>query len=546
MRVDVDVAIVGSGFAGSLTALALLRRGKRVAIIERGRHPRFVIGESSTPLANLLLEELADTYDLPQLRVFSKWGTWQRSRPDVAGGLKRGFTFFFHRPGEAFADDESHARQLMVAASPHDEIGDTHWYRPDFDQNLVREAEAAGAIYLDETSIDHVDLSTRPSLSGTRNGKAIRINASFVVDASGPRGFLARALNLPAPPLRWLPPTQGIYTHFENVARWDAGGPLQDVGRPSKGRHPYPPDDAALHHIFPGGWIWVLRFNNGITSAGAALTTPVASGFLPPLRFGETRRSLGEGGSRTSLWDAVLDTLPSVRDQFKDARVVAPWVHSPQLAFRTTQVAGPNWALLPSAAGVIDPLLSTGFPLTLLGIYRLLKILEAGPIDGALREYERVTLAELDATEMLVAALYNSMSDVAVFKRLTLLYFAAASFSEAARRLNRPELAPGFLLHAHPVFGPALHACCAIALASPQGRARDELITMIDAAIEPFDIAGLRDRSRRDWYPALAEDLIASASKLHATPGAIDTLLERCGFTDEGPDRSGAARSTAR
>src|SRR5215510_13617040 len=127
MRVEADVAIVGSGFAGALTALALRRRGRTVVLVERGRHPRFAIGESSTPLANLLLEELADRYDLPQIRVFSKWGTWQRARPDVAGGLKRGFTFFFHRPDEPFGDDRAHDRQLMVAASPNDEIGDTHW-----------------------------------------------------------------------------------------------------------------------------------------------------------------------------------------------------------------------------------------------------------------------------------------------------------------------------------------------------------------------------------------------------------------------------------
>jgi FADH2 O2-dependent halogenase len=516
MRVDADVAIVGSGFAGSLMALALRKRGKRVVLLERGRHPRFVIGESSTPLANLLIEELADRYDLPQIRVFSKWGTWQRSRPDVGGGLKRGFTFYFHHPGEAFADDDSHARQLMVAASPHDEIGDTHWYRPEFDLNLVREAEAAGVIYLDETSIDQVDFSgDRVRLDGVRAGEAIHVDAAFVVDASGPRGFLARALNLEAPALRWMPPTQAVYTHFENVHRWDARGPERAALRTPP---PYPADDAALHHVFPGGWIWMLRFNNGITSAGAALTAPVPS-------------DVASGFSRTSMWDELLNTLPSVRDQFADARVVAPWIHSPRVAFRTTRVSGPNWALLPSAAGVIDPLLSTGFPLALLGIHRLLDVLESGPSETALREYERITLAELDATEMLVAALYNSMSDVELFKRLTLLYFAAASFSEAARRLNHPELAPGFLLHAHPRFGPDLHACCAIALASPQGRARDELLKMIDGAIEPFDIAGLLDRSRRDWYPALAEDLIANASKLQATTAEIDALLERCGFS---------------
>src|SRR5471032_2524576 len=108
MRVDADIAVVGSGFAGSLTALALRSQGKRVIMVERERHPRFAIGESSTPLANLLIEELADKYGFPQIRAFSKWGTWQRSRPDVGGGLKRGFTFYFHRPGETFADEADH------------------------------------------------------------------------------------------------------------------------------------------------------------------------------------------------------------------------------------------------------------------------------------------------------------------------------------------------------------------------------------------------------------------------------------------------------
>ena len=82
--IDADIAIVGSGFAGSLTALALRRRGKRVALVERGRHPRFAIGESSTPLANLLLEEIAIATTCRASGVFSKWGTWQRARPDVA------------------------------------------------------------------------------------------------------------------------------------------------------------------------------------------------------------------------------------------------------------------------------------------------------------------------------------------------------------------------------------------------------------------------------------------------------------------------------
>jgi tetracycline 7-halogenase / FADH2 O2-dependent halogenase len=525
-RIDVDVAIVGSGFSGSLAALALRRLGQRVALIERGRHPRFAIGESSTPLANLLIEELADRYDLPRVRVFSKWGTWQRARPEVAGGLKRGFTFFVHQVGDTFADDETHARQLLVAASPHDEVGDTHWYRPDFDHALVRDAEAAGAIYLDETRLDRIQQdATHTILEGVReqDGRALRIAASFVIDASGPRGFLHRALGLDEAPLRWLPGTQGLYTHFEGVERWDR---LHGVDA-SDGAPPYPVDDAALHHVFDGGWIWVLRFNNGLTSAGAALTDPLAA-----------KLNARDGAA---AWDRLLATLPSVRKQFHNARATLPFVYAPRVAFRSSRVCGERWAMLPSAAGVIDPLLSTGFPLTLLGLARLLDLLErtspGAEREAALRAYADTTIAELDATERMVAALYATMTDPPLFKRLSLLYFAAASFSEAARRLGHPELAPGFLLHAHPRFGPELRACTEGAIArtsasssSTSAHARGALLDRIDRAIEPFDTAGLLDRTRRDWYPVLADDLFANAAKLHASADDIHNLLERCGF----------------
>jgi FADH2 O2-dependent halogenase len=513
LHLDVDVAVVGSGFGGSLTALALARRGRRVALVERGRHPRFVIGESTTPLTNLLLEEIADEYDLPRVRAFSKWGTWQRTHPDVACGLKRGFTFLFHRDGKPFTEDRAHAHQLLVAASPHDDVADTHWYRPEFDQALVREAEAAGVIHLDDTRLDTArDVGAAMELDGERDGRPVRVTAGFVVDASGPRGFLARVLDLGEAPLGWLPPTAGLYTHFEGVDLWD------EVSPPDR-TPPYPRDDAALHHVFPGGWIWVLRFNNGLTSAGAALTHPLAAAIAA------TDGSAG--------WDRLLATLPSVADHFRRARPTRPFIYAPRLAFRCPRVAGERWALLPSAAGVIDPLLSTGFPLTLLGIQRLLRLLEGtapGPERAsALAAYEERTLRELDATEQIVGTLYRTMDDPDVFRRVSLLYFAAASYSEAARRLGRPDLAPGFLLREHPTFGPELDACVRLAATRPAGATRSSLFARIERAIEPFDIAGLR-ADRAHWYPTSASDLIASAAKLHASREAIAELLTKCGF----------------
>ena len=512
-RIQADVAIVGSGFSGSLAAMALRRLGRSVVLLERGRHPRFAIGESSTPLANLLLEQLCDEYGLEAVRPLTKMGTWQQAYPQIACGLKRGFSFFHHTPGEPFADDEGRRRQLLVAASPRDEVSDTHWYRPELDAFLVGQAQATGAIYLD--GVDITSMAQRGhgiTLEANRAGVAFLVEARFMIDASGPRGFLHKTLGSDEAPLQWLPATRTLYAHFSQVDVW------RDVWGGGGAEPPFPVDAAALHHVFPGGWIWVLRFNNGITSAGVAATEELAS---------EVRLEEGQ-----PAWTRLLDRLPSVHEQFARAVAVTPFMYAPRLAFRTRHVAGPCWAMLPSAAGVIDPLLSTGFPLTLLGIQRLVRILDrywsGDGLTDALQAYAQTTQRELDSTERLVAALYAAMDDFELFKRLSLLYFAAASFSETVRRLGRETRAPGFLLCEDPVFVTNLRECTDLARSRPAGAVRDRLLARIDRAIEPWDVAGLRDRSRRDWYPVLAADLVTAASKLDATQAEIGVLLDRC------------------
>src|SRR5205814_361082 len=87
-----DVLVLGAGFAGSLMALVAHRIGLRTVLVEKGQHPRFAVGESSTPIANLVLEELARTYYLPRLFPLTKHGRWQAAYPHLAVGLKRGFT----------------------------------------------------------------------------------------------------------------------------------------------------------------------------------------------------------------------------------------------------------------------------------------------------------------------------------------------------------------------------------------------------------------------------------------------------------------------
>ncbi|MEX2174966.1 MAG: NAD(P)-binding protein, partial [Pirellulaceae bacterium] len=121
----VDVAIVGSGFAGSLMALVLGRLGRSCLLIDRAAHPRYAIGESSTPNADLMLLLLAERYDLPALAPLARYGTWQDRYPTVVCGLKRGFSYFHHVPHQPFAARADHAGELLVAASADERSSDT-------------------------------------------------------------------------------------------------------------------------------------------------------------------------------------------------------------------------------------------------------------------------------------------------------------------------------------------------------------------------------------------------------------------------------------
>jgi tetracycline 7-halogenase / FADH2 O2-dependent halogenase len=516
LSADYDIAVIGSGFAGSLLAMIARRLGHSVVLIEKGVHPRVAIGESSTPLCNLLLEDLTTRYELPTLRPLAKWGSWQRAYPHVACGLKRGFTFHHHVLGAPCAPDPERQDQLLVVASPRDEIADTHWYRADFDHLLVMEAKKHGVEYVDFVQLNRItDDGNVWRLEGEREGNAIEFRARFVVDATGPRGFLHRAMGLSELDLPGYPRTQALYSHFSGVRRLEET-PYARVDEAP----PFPIDDAAVHHVFDGGWIWVLQFNNGVTSAGVAATDELAAkmGFVDGAK----------------AWERILDSIPALKWQFAEAKAERSFVHMPRLAFRSSVVAGSRWALLPSAAGFVDPLLSTGFPLTLLGVTRLAAIIEQDweteRFDETLRTYAAQTDRELVATGSLVAGLYANMNNFRMFVSLTLLYFAAASFSEAARRLGRPQLASSFLLCDDPVLGPTFARLIENARRPLTKDESDQLSKEILEAIELINVAGLGRHERRNWYPVDADDLANAAGKLGASREDIVELLHRCGF----------------
>lgn len=475
-----DLVVLGAGMGGAITAWIGARLGLRVLLVEKGRHPRFAIGESSTPLSNLLLEQLADRYGLDGLGALARWGTWQREHPDLRVGRKRGFTFL-HHPFDGARSD-----QLLVAASARPELADTHWMREDVDAWLVDQAIAAGVEYVDEAVVSDI---APPRLR--LNGEPV--DARLVVDATGQAAVVPRALGVPAVGFVDLPPRAAIYGHVTGARR------IADLH--SFDGAPYPPDEAALHHLVGDAWVWVLRFDDGRASVGAVL--PAASS-----------------------WDDVLDRSPTLRAQLGDASFVTP-IHRATIGHRFARGAGPGWVALPQSAAFVDPMLSTGFALTLGAVTRLAGLLEDGldGIDAPLAAGAASDLADADALATLVAALMASSRDPEVFRGLALLYFAGITQAETRGRLGRPVR---FMHLDHPVFGPAVLRLARAAAAGTMDRA--ELLAGLAQTIAPLDVAGFSDPERAPYYPVLLDDLLDHADRVDSTPPELRAMLARWGL----------------
>jgi FADH2 O2-dependent halogenase len=190
----------------------------------------------------------------------------------------------------------------------------------------------------------------------------------------------------------------------------------------------------------------------------------------------------------------------------------------PRLAWRAASAAGSGWAMLPSAAGFVDPLFSTGFPLTLLGVERLARWLEGGPERPPVDAYADVTLAEADHTARFVAGCYAAFPRFDRFTAYSMFYFAAASFSEMARRLDARTAPAGFLGVHDEAFRAAMMRLSPAQVSESEGYAE-----AVARAVAPMNIAGLCDASKRNWYEAASQaDLKVRLYDLRPTEGPHD------------------------
>ena len=293
-----QVLVIGGGVTGCTTALAVLRQGLSVVVLERAAPDEVRVGEHLPPDARPLLSKLglweafiADQH-LPCPGTRASWG-----RPGV---YER--EYIFNPYGDGWNLD-----------------------RRRFDASLSAAVEAAGGVVLHNARIGKVSAQGGGwSLEADVAGQPHVFTSAFLVDATGRAAAVARRLGT----------RQVVHDHLIAVMGWMRAGDGADTS-----------DATLLIEAAEDGW-WYTALLPGERLLAAFMTSP-------PL-------AAREAGPLTRYWAGQMARTQHIRRRVTGFELEGDVCVKPASTCACSPVAGERWLAVGDAAIAFDPLSSMG------------------------------------------------------------------------------------------------------------------------------------------------------------------------------------------
>jgi flavin-dependent dehydrogenase len=301
-----DVLVIGGGPGGSTAAGFLAKQGHKVIQLEKEHHPRFHIGESLLPMNLPVFERLGVLEKIRAMGVY-------KPGADFEAENERGYnTYDF---GRALGDSPPHAFQV---------------WRQDFDKMLfdhARECGADGREGVEVTAVEHRGQLETLADAQTKDGRRFRVQARYLLDASGRDAFLAskKKLRIKNPEHQ----SAAIFGHFRDAEF----RPGMDAGNISI-------------YNFEHGWMWMIPLPNKVMSVGAVCRPDYLK-----QRRGRTQEFLFE----------TLKMNKALWSRMQDAKLIDDEVRvTGNYSYDSTTIGGPGWMLVGDAFAFLDPVFSSG------------------------------------------------------------------------------------------------------------------------------------------------------------------------------------------
>ena len=325
---DCDVLVIGGGPGGCTAATLLARRGWRVTLLERDRHPRFHIGESLLP-ANM--------------PIFEQIGALEKLR--AIGRLKLGADF----P----RDDGSYYTFRFDRALGGTPPYSFHVLREDMDAMLFAHARESGVDAREGARVERVDFDGDGVAAQVVEGGTTRgVRARYLVDASGRDTFLGKQMKLLERSAEHQ--SAALFAHYSGVD-YNTGDPDGNI---------------ISVYRFAHGWAWFIPLPSGDTSIGCVCKP----------EYLKQRR----GASNADFMARTLDLVPHANERMARAQRISEVRVTGNYSYACRRMCGPRWIMIGDAWAFLDPIFSSGVFLTMHSALHA-----ADVVDGSLREPRR-------------------------------------------------------------------------------------------------------------------------------------------------------------
>jgi flavin-dependent dehydrogenase len=314
-----DVVVIGGGPGGATAATLLADAGRKVLLIERGKFPRFHIGESLMPETYWCFKRIGM---LPKMKASPFVKKYSVQFTNASG--KDSAPFFF---------DEM---------NPHECSQTWQVVRSEFDRMMLDNAREHGVEVWQEANVNEVlfepangdELPRATGVIVTRKGQEpVKIDARVVVDATGTSALISKKLNIRKadPKLR----KASIFAHYKGAKR--------DEGK-NEGA------TLVLSTMHNDGWFWYIPLPDDIVSIGVV---------------GDLDRLISTRTSPEQTLEEEITNCRGLDGRMADARRVSPVHVLSDFSWRATRCAGEGWVLVGDAFGFLDPIYSSGVFLAL-------------------------------------------------------------------------------------------------------------------------------------------------------------------------------------
>ncbi len=300
----VDVLVIGAGPSGTMAASMVNKNGLKVKIVEKTQFPRYVIGES-------LLTRCMDHFEEAGVLDALKEQNYQ---------VKNGAIFLKGDERCEFEFSEQYTKGWEWT-----------WQVPrdDFDKVIADKVESMGVEIEYQATVTDIKFDGSDSTTTVfdKDGNEKKIEARFIIDASGYGRVIPKLLNLNVPSS--LPTRDTIFTQFI------------DIHRP-KG---HDSNRIVIVAHRPDVWIWIIPFSNGNTSFGFVGNPDYLKQY--------------EGNYEEQL-RSLIASEPLISKRFSIAKMVFPPEYIAGYSIAVKQLYDEGYVLTGNSTEFLDPVFSAG------------------------------------------------------------------------------------------------------------------------------------------------------------------------------------------